>query len=157
MFLLVPILTFSQYFKIAEPYVDEFKAEIKRANYSQDIIDLSLTRNYDSISKKQKRIYYDYPDYSTCSFYQDFKNGINYSIEQQREAGVASISLVIPKTDRLNLINWIEGIFKSSPMDIEHNQNSDKSKYGLIDNGADCHFEIKETDKNTIMKNYCRC
>lgn len=121
MFLLVPILTFSQYFKIAEPNVDELQAEIKRRNYSEDVIDLSLTRNYDSISKKQKRNYYDYPDYSICSFYQDFENGINYSIKQWRETGGASISLVIPKTDRLNLINWIEGIFKSSPMDIEHN------------------------------------
>ena len=154
---LIPILTFSQNFKIAEPNVDELKAEIKRTNYSEDVIYIFLTRNYDSIANKRERIYYDYPDYSICSFNQDFENGINYSIEQCREAGGVSISLVLPKTGRQSLVKWIEGIFKSSPMDIEHGWNSDKSKYGPTDNGAGCYFEIKETDKNTIIENYCGC
>lgn len=154
---LVPILTFSQNFKIAEPNVEELNAEIKRTNNSDNVIYLFLIRNYDSITKKREIIYYDFPDYNICSFNQDFENGINYSIEQCREAGGASISLVLPKTNKQSLVKWINGIFESSTMDIEHGWNSNETKFGPTDNGAGCYFEIKETDKNTIVENYCGC
>tara|TARA_R110002012_G_scaffold320721_1_gene545205 strand:+ start:825 stop:1319 length:495 start_codon:yes stop_codon:yes gene_type:complete len=155
--LIIPILTFSQDFKIAQPNIDVLKAEMKQTNYADDVIYLFLTRNYDSIAKKSEIIYYDYPDYSICSFNQDFENGINYSIEKCREAGGTSNYLVLPKTDRQSLVKWIEGIFESSPMDIKHSWNLDKSKFGPTNNGAGCYFEIKETDKNTLVENYCGC
>ena len=154
---IIPFFTFSQDFKIVEPNIDELKAEVKGTNYSDDVIYLFLTQNYDSIGKKREIIYYDYPDYSICSFNQDFEKGINYSIEQCKEGGGASISLVLPKTNRHSLVKWIEAIFKSSPMDIPHGWNKDKSKFGPTDNGAGCYFEIKETNENTIVKNYCGC
>ncbi len=155
--LLLPILIFSQNFKIAEPNVAELKAEMQRTKYAEDVIYLYLNQNFDSIAKKREVIYYNYPEYSICSFNQGFENGINYSIEQCKEAGGISVSLTLPKTDRQSLIKWIEGIFKSSPMDIEHGWNSDKSKFGPTDDGAGCYFEIKETDKNTMVENYCGC
>ncbi|WP_053990045.1 hypothetical protein [Mangrovimonas sp. TPBH4] len=154
---IIPILTFSQDFIIAQPNIDELKAEMKRTNYADDVIYLFLNLNYDSISKKREITYYDYLDYSICSFNQDFENGINYSIEQCKEAGGATISLVLPKTKRESLVKWIEGIFKSSPMDIQHGWNLDKSKFGPTDNGAGCYFEINETNENTLVKNYCGC
>ena len=152
-----PILIFSQDFKIAKPNVDELKLEMKRTRYTKDVVYLYLNRNYDSIAKKREVIHYDYPDYSICSFNQDFENGINYSVEQCKEAGGISISIVLPKTDRQSLIQWIELIFQSSPMDIEHSWNSDKSKFRPTDDGVGCYYEIKETDANTLVKNYCGC
>ncbi len=157
LFFLIPIFIFSQDFEIAKPKVEALKAEIKRTNYTKDAIYLYLTQNYDSIAQKQEEIYFDFPDYGICSFSQDFKNGINYSIQKCREAGGVSISLVLPKTNRQSLVKWIEGIFESSLMNIEHGWNVDKSKFGPTDNGAGCYFEIKETDKNTIVENYCGC
>ena len=88
---------------------------------------------------------------------QEFENAIYYSIKQCREAGGTLIRLVLPKTNRQSLVKWIEGIFKSSPMDIKHGWNSDKTKFGPTDNGAGCYFEIKETKNNTIVENYCGC
>ncbi|MAN58345.1 MAG: hypothetical protein CMC08_00740 [Flavobacteriaceae bacterium] len=152
-----PILIFGQNFKIEKPNVDELKAEMKRTNFADDVIYVFMNRNYDSIAKKREIINYDYPDYSICSFNQDFENGINYSIEQCKEAGGISISLVLPKTDRKSLTEWIELIFQSSPMDIEHSWNSDKSKFEPTDKGVGCYYEIKETESNTIVENYCGC
>tara|TARA_R110000751_G_scaffold94893_1_gene185294 strand:+ start:15522 stop:16016 length:495 start_codon:yes stop_codon:yes gene_type:complete len=154
---LFPIIIFSQNFKIAKPNATELNAEMKRTNFAEDVIYMYLNRNYDSIAKKREVIYYNYPDYSICSFNQNFENGINYSIEQCKEAGGISISLVLPKTDRESLNQWIELIFKSSPMDIEHSWNSDKSKFEPTDKGVGCYYEIKETESNTIVENYCGC
>ena len=53
--------------------------------------------------------------------------------------------LTLPKTDKKSLIQWVELIFKSSPMDIEHGWNSEKTKFGPTDDGAGCYFKIKET------------
>ena len=130
---------------------------MKRTNFAQDVIYMYLIRNYDSIAKKREIIYYDYSDYNICSFNQDFENEINYSIEQCREAGGTSISLVLPKTDRQSLTEWIELIFQSSPMDIEHSWNSYKTIFRPTDQGVGCYFEIKETESNTLLENYCGC
>lgn len=156
-FILIPILISAQEFKIAEPNVEELKAEMKRTKYAEDVIYLYLNRNFDSIAKKREVIYYNYPDFSICSFNQDFENGINYSIEQCREAGGISVSLTLPKTEKKSLVEWVERIFKSSPIDIEHGWNKDKSKFEPTDKGVGCYFEIKETERNTIVENYCGC
>jgi|SRR5690606_9111755 len=155
--LIFPILTFGQSFKLPEPNVKELKDKMVKSDYTKEVVYLYLIQNFDTISKKREIINYDYPDYSICSFNQNFENDINYSLEKCKEAGGLSVLLMLPKTDRQSLIKWIELIYKSAPMDIEHTWNSSKTKFGPTDEGVGCYFEIKETERNTLIENYCGC
>ncbi len=157
LFLIFPILGIAQNFELKKPNVAELNAELKKTNYTQDVTYLYLNRNYKAESEKLDVKKYDYPDYSICAFKQKFKSGIIYSEEQCREAGGITTKLTLPKTDNESLIQWVELIFKSSPMDIEHGWNSEKTKFGPTDNGAGCYFEIKETENSTEIDMYCGC
>ena len=118
---------------------------------------LYLIRNYKAESEKLDIKKYDYPDYNICAFKQKFEHGIVYSEEQCREAGGITTKLTLPKTDKISIIQWVELIFESSPMDIEHGWNSEKTKFGPTDDGVGCYFEIKETENNTEIEMYCGC
>lgn len=155
--LAIPALSFSQAFKLIAPDARNLNEELKRLDYSGDIIYLYLIHNYDSVSGKSKVVRYDYPDYSICAFDQEFSGGIHYSMEQCMEAGGVTVSLTLPKSDRKSVIKWIELIFESAPLDIEHGWNKEKTKFQPLDNGVGCYFEIKETKNNTIIENYCGC
>lgn len=157
LFLISPILGSAQDFELKKPNVEELNAELKKNNYSQDVIYLYLNRNYKAESEKLEVKKYSYPDYSICAFKQKFESGIVYSEEQCREAGGITTKLILPKTEKQSLIQWVELIFKSSPMNIEHGWNSDKTKFGPTDDGAGCYFEIKQTEKNTEIEMYCGC
>ena len=109
-----------------KPNVAELHAELKQTNYTQDVTYLYLKQNYKAESEKLEIKKYDYPDYSICAFKQKFKNGIIHSEEQCREASGITTKLILPKTDKESLIQWVELIFKSSPMDIKHGWNSDR-------------------------------
>ncbi len=156
-FLILPIFGNAQDFELKKPNVAELNAELKKTNYTQDVTYLYLNRNYKAESEKLEVKKYDYPDYDICAFKQKFEIGIAYSEEQCREAGGITTKLTLPKTDKQSLIQWVELIFKSSPMDIEHGWNSDKTKFGPTDNGAGCYYEIKETENNTKIDMYCGC
>lgn len=153
-----PILIFGQNFKIKKPNIDELKAELQHNNFSDDAIYMFLKKQYDSIAEKKnvshRRIF---EETEICSFEQDFENGISYSMYNCSESGGMSISLMLPKTDRNSIIQWVELIYKSSPMDIEHGWNSEKTKFEPTYKGVGCYYEIKETESNTIVENYCGC
>ncbi|GAA0744666.1 hypothetical protein GCM10009431_19020 [Gaetbulibacter jejuensis] len=155
--LIFPIFGIAQTFKLKKPNVTELNAELKKTNYTQDVTYLYLNRNYKAESEKLEVKKYNYPDFSICAFKQKFEHGIVYSEEQCREAEGITTKLILPKTEKQSLIQWVELIFKSSPMDIEHGWNLDKTKFGPTDNGAGCYFEIKETEKNTQIEMYCGC
>ncbi len=155
--LIFPVFGIAQNFELIKPNVTELNAELKKTNYTQDVSYLYLNRNYKAESEKLEIKKYDYPDYNICAFKQKFEYGIVYSEEQCREAGGITTKLTLPKTDKENLIQWVELIFKSSPMDIEHGWNSEKTKFGPTDNGAGCYFEIKETENSTEIDMYCGC
>ncbi|MBB4119925.1 hypothetical protein GGR32_002237 [Mesonia hippocampi] len=157
LFLILPILGSAQDFELKKPNVEELNAELKKNNYSQDVIYLYLNRNYKAESEKLEVKKYSYSDYNICAFKQKFESGIVYSEEQCREAGGITTKLILPKTEKQSLIQWVELIFKSSPMNIEHGWNSDKTKFGPTDDGAGCYFEIKQTEKNTEIEMYCGC
>ena len=157
LFLILPIFGVAQNFELKKPNVTELNTELKKTNYTQDVTYLYLNRNYKAESEKLEIKKYNYPDYSICAFIQKFENRIVYSEEQCREAGGITTKLTLPKTDKKSLIQWVELIFKSSQMDIEHGWNSDKTKFGPIDNGAGCYFEIIETKNNTEIEMYCGC
>jgi len=157
LFLIIPLFGIGQNFELKKPNVAELNAELKKTNYSQDVTYLYLNRNYKTESEKLDVKKYDYPDYSICAFTQKFEHGIVYSEEQCREAGGITTKLILPKTDNESLIQWIELIFKSSPMDIEHGWNSEKTKFGPTDDGAGCYFEIIETENSTAIDMYCGC
>ena len=157
LFLTLPILNFGQDFQLKEPNVAELKAELNKNNNADDVVYVYLQRNYNQSSKKRNVKKYEYPDYSICAFEQSFENGITYSVEQCREAGGISTTLILPKSKKSNVIKWVEQIFKSSPMDIEHGWNKEKTKYGPTDNGVGCYYKIKETENNTKIDMYCGC
>lgn len=157
LFLILPIFCNAQDFELKKPNVEELNAELKKNNYSQDVIYLYLNRNYKAKSEKLEVKKYSYSDYNICAFKQKFESGIVYSEEQCREAGGIITKLILPKTEKRSLIQWVELIFKSSPMNIEHGWNSDKTKFGPTDDGAGCYFEIKQTEKNTEIEMYCGC
>ncbi len=155
--MIFPFFGLAQNFELKKPKVKELNSELKKTNYSQNVTYLYLNRNYKTESQKFEVKKYDYPDYSVCSFKQKFENGIVYSEEQCREAGGITSKLILPKTAKGSLIQWVELIFESSPMDIKHGWNSDKTKFGPMDNGVGCYFEIKEIGKNTEIHMYCGC
>ncbi len=157
LFLIVPLFSIAQNFDLKKPNVVELNAELKKINYSQDVTYLYLNRNYKVESEKLEVKKYDYPDYSICAFKQKFENGIVYSEEQCKEAGGITTKLTLPKTNKKSLIQWVELIFKSSPMDIEHGWNSDKTKFEPTGNGAGCYFEIIESKINSKIEMYCGC
>ena len=155
--LISPLFSIAQKFELIKPNVEELNAELKKTNFTQDVTYLYLNRNYKAESEKMDIKKYDYPDYNICAFTQKFEHGIVYSEEQCREAGGITTKLTLPKTDKKSIIQWVELIFKSSPMDIEHGWNSEKNKFEPTDNGAGCYFEIKETENNTEIEMYCGC
>ena len=157
LFLIIPIFGIAQNFELKKPNITELNVELKKTNYTQDVTYLYLKRNYKAESEKLEVKKYDYPDYSVCAFKQKFEHGIVYSEEQCREAGGITTKLTLPKTEKESLIQWIELIFKSSPMDIEHGWNSEKTKFGPTDNGVGCYFEIKEYENRTEIDMYCGC
>ncbi|WBU87978.1 hypothetical protein [Cellulophaga omnivescoria] len=157
LFLIIPLFGIGQNFELKKPNVAELNAELKKKNYSQDVTYLYLNRNYKTESKKLDVTKYDYPDYSICAFTQKFEHGIVYSEEQCREAGGITTKLTLPKTDKKSIIQWVELIFKSSSMDLEHGWNSEKTKFGPTDDGAGCYFEVRETENNTEIEMYCGC
>lgn len=157
LFLIIPLFGIGQGFELKKPIVAELNAELKKTNYSQDVTYLYLIRYYKAESEKLDIKKYDYPDYNICAFKQKFEYGIVYSEEQCREAGGIITKLNLPKTDKESLIQWVELIFKSSPMDIEHGWNSEKTKFGPTDDGVGCYFKIKETENNTEIEMYCGC
>jgi len=157
LFLIFPIIGFAQNFQLKKPNSTELNAELEKTNYSQDAAYMYLIRNYKSKSEKIEVKKYDYPDYSICAFKQKFENGIVYSEEQCREAGGITSNLTLPKTDKESVVQWVELIFKSSQVDIEHGWNSDKTKFQPTDNGVGCYYEIKEKENSTEIDMYCGC
>ncbi|WP_299715133.1 hypothetical protein [uncultured Tenacibaculum sp.] len=157
LFLTLSIFGNAQSFKLKKPNVTKLKSELKKINYTQEATYLYLNQNYKAESEKLEVKKYKYPDYSICAFKQRFENGIVYSEEQCKEAGGISSKLTLPKTEKQSLIQWIELIFESSPMEMEHRWNSDKTKFGPTDNGVGCYFKISETKNNTKIDMYCGC
>lgn len=155
--LVFPIFCIAQSFELKIPNVEGLRAELEKTNYAHDAVYLYLIRNYEAESEKLEVKKYDYPDYSICAFKQESEYGIIYSEEQCREAGGITTHLNLPKTDKESLIQWIELIYNSSPTDIEHGWNADKTKFGPTDNGAGCYYEITETENSTEMDMYCGC
>jgi hypothetical protein len=157
LFLIIPFFGITQNFELKKPNVTELSEGLKNIKYSQDVTYLYLQRNYKVISEKLEVIKYDYSDNHICSFKQKFEHGIVYSEEQCREASGITTNLTLPKTNKESLTQWIELIFKSSPMDIEHGWNSEKTKFGPTDDGVGCYFEINETENSTEIDMYCGC
>ncbi|MCV9387296.1 hypothetical protein [Reichenbachiella ulvae] len=155
--LLIAFTGFSQEFQMPQIKTDQIQDEYEKAGYSDDLIYLYLTNTLDSVERKKEVIFYDYPDYSICSFNQDFEYGINYSFEQCREAGGASIVMILPKTDRQSLVRFVEELYKIDRTEIENEWNTEQTKFQPKDKGVGCYFQIIEQEKCTMLKNYCGC
>lgn len=155
--LLIASAGFSQEFQLPLIKSDHIHDKYQKSGYSNDLIYLYLTSALDSINRKKEVIFYDYPDYSICSFNQDFEYGINYSLEQCREAGGASIVLILPKTKRQSLVRFVEELYKIDRTEVENEWNADQTKFQPRDKGVGCYYEIVEQEKSTMLKNYCGC
>jgi len=155
--LVAPTLGIAQNFELRNPNVVELHVAMEKSNYTQEPTYLYLIRNYKVISEKTDLRKYNYADYNICAFTQTFEHGIVYSEEQCGETGGITTRLTLPKTERKSLIQWVELIYESLPMDIEHGWNSNKTKFGPTDDGAGCYFEITETEEHTEIDMYCGC
>lgn len=155
--LVAPALGIAQNFELRNPNVVELHVAMEKSNYTQEPTYLYLIRNYKVISEKTDLRKYNYADYNICAFTQTFEHGIVYSEEQCGETGGITTRLTLPKTERKSLIQWVELIYESLPMDIEHGWNSNKTKFGPTDDGAGCYFEITETEEHTEIDMYCGC
>lgn len=153
-----PLISFGQIFQLVEPDVNRLKDDYDKFNFRDEPIYLYLVSHYDSSGSKTAIKKFEFPDYSICSFNQNFQNHISYSIDQCREAKGVSVTLTFPKAGRQNVRKWIEQIHKVTEAgDIEHGWNDDKTEFGPVDQGAGCYYMINETEISTIVKNYCGC
>ena len=149
---------YGQSFELILPNPIELKQELRsRQDYIGDVIYLYLLQNYKPISDQVDKRNYDFPDYSICAFTQKFESNIIYTTEHCKEGGGTSSTLVLPKTNRKNLENWIEHIFKSGGMGIPHDWNDDRTKFKPVDSGAGCYYEIVEEGNQTKVESYCGC
>ncbi|MEQ8474091.1 MAG: hypothetical protein RIC35_23045 [Marinoscillum sp.] len=148
---------FSQEFQLPELDHELLGKEYQKSGYAEDLIYIYLHTTFDSLEKKKEVIHYKYPNYSICSFNQNFQHEINYSIEQCGEAGGASVILVLPKTERRSVVNLINDLYEIDRTDIENEWNAEYTKFEPKDNGVGCYYEIIEKENATVIKNYCGC
>ena len=158
LFASISIICNGQGFELAIPNSTELKEELRnRQDYVGDPIYLYLLRNYKPTSDQMDAKNYEFPDYSICSFTQNFENEIVYKTEHCQEGKGISCTLILPKMSRENLERWIEGIYQSDSMAIPHDWNEDRSEFRPLDSGAGCYYEIIEEENRTIVKSYCGC
>jgi len=131
--------------------------EYENSGYSEELIYLYLSNTFDSLDIKRDTVFYNYPDYSICSFSQDFEYGIRYNIEQCKEAGGVSVVVVLPQSEQSSIIDLIETLYKVDRTEIENEWNKEKSKYRPRDEGVGCYYEIIDQENSTVIKNYCGC
>ena len=155
--LLMPVFAKAQHFKLIKPNIEALNTELEENKYSQNIVYLYLIKNYKTISEKYNTKKNNFPDYEVCAFNQKFEKNILYWEEQCGEATGIKSKLTLPKSDKASVIEWVEMIFNSSPMDIKHSWNTKQTKFGPTDDGAGCYFEIIETKTNTIIDMFCGC
>ncbi|WP_282089645.1 hypothetical protein [Aquimarina algiphila] len=155
--LIFPIFVIAQTFELKKPNVAELNEQLKTSNYSKNVVYLYLIHNYKPSSEKFDLIKRNFDSDNFCAFKQKFEYRISYSEAKCKEAGGETTKLILPKTNRESAIQWIELIFKSSPMDIDHGWNGEKTKYGPTDGGAGCYYEITDTEFNTKIGMYCGC
>jgi len=146
-----------QNFILKDVNVDALKKEIKASKYSKEAMYTYFFNNYDTISEKKEVKHYAFPDYSICSFEQEFENGIHYFIESCTEGKGASIRIRLPKARQEAIVEWIENMYQTSPMDIKNGWNSDKTNFGPLDKGAGCYYEVKYEKVETHIKYHCGC
>lgn len=156
--LIVPFFSFGQEFEFKYINTDQLRKEIHLSDKEVDPIYIYLKNNYQSTSEKKNVQMYDYPDYSICSFQQEFNHLIKYSVKSCQEAGGITTIIEIPKNiKKSKLINWIEKIYDLNLTDVTNSWNSNKTVYGPGDGEAGCYYEIKESQNTYLIENYCGC
>ena len=154
--LLVINLTFGQDFKLAEPNISKLKEQIKDG--TNESIYYYPTNNYSPTSQKEDLEYYDWDSTGICSFNQVFDKKIKYSIWQCKEAGGISVTIEFPKTERTELMKWIEMIYDVDTFDLERNvwkENNTKFEPKEVNPG--CYYKIEEKENSTLVDLYCGC
>ncbi|WP_299190151.1 hypothetical protein [uncultured Aquimarina sp.] len=152
--LIFPIFASAQTFELKKPNVSELNEQLKATNYSKNVVYLYLIRNYKPTSEKFELIKRDFKATDFCAFKQRFEKGIIFSVAKCKDSAETT-KLILPKTNQESITEWIELIFKSSPMDTEHNWNGDKTKYGPTDGKSGCYYEITNTGFDTKIDIYC--
>lgn len=144
-------------FTFIEPNIIKLKKQVKSKQNSEVIYNY-LSNNYQPSGDKFELEYYDWDKSKICSFSQEFKTGIKYSVFECKEAGGITIELELPKISRKHLMNWIEKIYEVDKTDIESNIWKDNnSKFEPKEINPGCYYKIKEKDNSTLVELYCGC
>ncbi|WP_282050453.1 SH3 domain-containing protein [Maribacter aquivivus] len=150
-------LTGDEIFAFIKPNVAKLKGQMK-SEQNTEVIYNYLSNNYDPTSEKFQLEYYDWDKSIICSFSQEFKTGIKYSIYECKEGGGISVELEFPKTNRKNLMNWIESIYQVENNDIDPNVWKDNNtKFEPKEINPGCYYKIEEKENSTLVELFCGC
>lgn len=152
--IIIPIIGYSQNFKLITPDVQGLKEELV-LNNSKEIMYTYLLQEYKKIGQKKKIKKYEYNQSEICAFEQEFYGGITYTIDQCPEESGINYSITFPKTDRKKLMEWVEIMDSNDLSEVENSWNT--NKYRPSDEGVGCYYSIKETDINSIVEVWCGC
>ncbi|MDF4204348.1 SH3 domain-containing protein [Maribacter sp. SA7] len=150
-------LTGDEIFTLKNPNVSILKGQLDSEQITEVIYNY-LSNNYHPVGEKFQLEYYDWDKSKICSFTQEFKTGIKYSLYECKEGGGITVELELPKTNRNNLMNWIEGIYEVDNSDIDPNvwkENNTKFEPKEINPG--CYYKIEEKDNSTFVGLFCGC
>jgi len=103
------------------------------------------------LTRKDSVKYYDWDTKRICAFQQTFENQIKYSVENCDEGGISE-QIILPKMELSLIKAFITYLFYD-----KENIWIKNTKYQPKNEGAGCYYEIKQTEKNTIIKIFCGC
>ncbi|OIQ40594.1 MAG: hypothetical protein BM563_02650 [Bacteroidetes bacterium MedPE-SWsnd-G1] len=155
-FLLFPILGFSQSFELKKPNISKLKGVLEQNN-STEIIYAYLLQEYDYNGEKKNVKMFEYNKNQICAFEQEFSGGISYNIDECVEEGGITYNITFPRIDKNELMNWVEIMDSNDLSEIENSWNSDGTIYRPSDEGVGCYYTIKETETKSAVEVWCGC
>lgn len=154
--IIFPVAVFAQEFRLKTPNIKKIKTAMQETGFPDDAIYTYLKENYKTDGEPYNvQRDEDFQDLPLCSMSQKFEQDITYYINSCGEARGTSILLTLPKADIKNIKLWIES-FHQLYTDITENVWTG-DRYHPYDDGAGCHYQIKQEKDKTIIEIYCGC
>ncbi len=133
-----------------DPQVEELKIEVEKSDFFYSMGYVYLLKNYLADSQQDSLSFIAEDAENPCGFYHEFKNGIQYTMNQCSEEGGFTEHYSFPKTDRKVMKAFIQKLFYQ-----EENVWTDENTYAP--DGAGCYYQIMEKANRTEIEVYCGC
>lgn len=131
------------------PDTVRLKKQVYAREYAGSLAYIYLKTYYEKASPQKPLEYFGGDTEKVCSFRQEFKQEISYYHWDCRENG-ANESITFPKMELKEVKEWLETLFYDKA-------NSWTSDYNYEADGVGCYYEIKQTDRHTIIEISCGC